>query len=72
MWVPEMQLLCPACSDTTLLPVYPPRCRCTWTGTVAELSQSTRTRQRQFTTYPTSMPFTRRGPTSGPPKASDT
>lgn len=60
MGVPEMQLLCPACSDTTLLPVWPARCACGWTGEVAELAQSTRTRSRQFTIYPTPMRFTRR------------
>lgn len=73
MTIPESELICYACGRlASLLPVYPPRCACGWTGAVADLVASGRTRERQFPAgkYPEAMVF--RGPTpqsGGTPKS---
>lgn len=55
----EHELVCPACGSATL-PVHPPKCsRCGWTGEVADLVRSGKTRERQFPVgkFPVGVPF---------------
>jgi hypothetical protein len=64
--IPDRELVCPMTTRAeyrdmhhAMLPVDPPRCACGWTGIVAELVASGRTRARQFPPgrYPEPMPW---------------
>lgn len=55
----ERRLCCPVpvCSGE-LLPVYPPKCECGWSGTTAkDCGHTNLRRNRQFTVYPTPVRF---------------